>query len=110
MYPRVGKILGGFHHRVVWILKGHIPHQNLDRKLTHPPLGMAMEEFVVQDMKTYATRCQNTITQFIVTIPIMEIVSGGGAAPSSAEFEVVVITRENQYRGEVRVRSGVGCG
>ena len=51
MYPRIGKILGGFHHRVVRRLKGQIHYQNLDGKLTHPPLGEAMEEIFLQEME-----------------------------------------------------------
>ena len=71
--PHIGRVLGGFHHRVAHRLKGKQPRQGRDSVWVYPLLEDAMEEAGLQEVKTYFSRLQNTFTQFISTMLIMEL-------------------------------------
>ena len=71
--PHIGRILGGFHHRVSHRLTGRKPHQGRDNVWLYPLPEDAMVEAGLQDVETYTSRCHNTVTQFIVTRPIMNL-------------------------------------
>ena len=73
MSPRIGKTLGGLHHRVVWRLMGQMPHKKLDRTWTHPSLEEVMVKAGVQEVETYVGHRQNTVAKFITTKPIMDL-------------------------------------
>ena len=66
-FPHIGRMLGGFHHRVLRRLTGNMTQQNLDRMWAHPSLEEAMTEAGVQEVETYVTRRRNTVAQFITT-------------------------------------------
>ena len=83
MSPWIGKALGGFHHRVVWRLTGWMPQRNFDGTWTYLPLGEEMAEVGVQEVETYATHRQNTVTQFIVTRPIMDLCLAAARRPGA---------------------------
>ena len=70
---RIGKALGGFRHQVIRWLTRHIPHWRGDGKWTYLHLVKVVVEAVLQEIETYATYRQNTVTQYIVTRPIMNI-------------------------------------
>ena len=40
MSLRIGKILGGFHHQVIWLLTGKMPQRNGNDTWTYPPVGV----------------------------------------------------------------------
>ena len=71
MAPRVGSVLGGFHHRVDRRLVGMQPLQGRYGVWVYPPLEEVMAEVGLQEVDTYISRRQNTVTQFIATRPIM---------------------------------------
>ena len=73
MSPRIGKTLGGFNHWVVRRLTGRMPHRNLDGTWAYNPLEESIDEAVVQEVYTYTTHGQNTVTKFIATRPIMDL-------------------------------------
>ena len=73
MTPRIGRVLGRFHHRVAHRLTGRKPRQGRDGVLVYPSLEDAMAEAGLQEVETYVSRRQNTVTQFIATRPIMDL-------------------------------------
>ena len=50
MSPRIGRAMKGFHHQVVRIMTGRIPHRNLGGTWTHPSLEEAFPEADVQEV------------------------------------------------------------
>ena len=73
MTPRIGRVLGGFHHRVARRLTGRQPRQVREIVWVYPPLEDAMTEAGFQDVDTYVSRRHNTVAQFIATRPIMDL-------------------------------------
>ena len=67
----IGKTLGGFHHQVIRKLTGLMPQRNGGRTWPYPPMEEMMVEARMQEVDTYVDLCQNTVTQFITTRPIM---------------------------------------
>ena len=78
MYPQIGKVLGGFHHRVMQIMTVWMPQRNRDGTFTYPTLEEAMEEEGIQEMETYIDCSQNTAAQYIATRPFMDLCMAGG--------------------------------
>ena len=81
MSLRIEKALGGFHRWVIQWLAGWMPHQGGDGTWIHPHLGEAMVEAGLQDIETYATHRQNTVTKYIATRPIADLCLEVGRRP-----------------------------
>ena len=73
MTPRIGRVLSGLHHRIANSLKGRQPHRGRDGRWVYPPLTEAMADSGLQEVDTYVSCHQNTLSQFIATRPIMEL-------------------------------------
>ena len=71
--PHIGRVLGGFHHKVARKMMGRQPWKGRNSVWTYPPKEDAMAEAGLQEVETYISRLQNTVTQFIVTRPIMDL-------------------------------------
>ena len=56
MNPHIGRVLGGFHHRVDRRLTGRQTWQGRDGVWTYPPLEDAMAEAGLQEVETYVSR------------------------------------------------------
>ena len=73
MTPRTGRVSGGFHHSVAYRLTGRQPRRGRDGMWIYPLLEDAMEEAGLQEVETYVSLLQNTVAQFIVTRPVMDM-------------------------------------
>ena len=71
--PWLEKALEGFHHRVVLTMMGMGPKRQWDGTWVYSPIGEALAKVGLDDIGLYTTRCQNTVTQYITTRPIMEL-------------------------------------
>ena len=67
------RVLGSFHHRVAHRLTGRKTQKGRDGVWFYPPLEDAMAEAGLQEVETYVYLRQNTVAQYIVTRPIMEL-------------------------------------
>ena len=56
MTPRIGRVLGGFRHRVYHRLTGRQPRIVRDRVWTYPLLEDVLTEMGLQDVNTYVSR------------------------------------------------------
>ena len=70
--PQLEKALAGFHHWEVWRMTGIGPKRQLDGTGVYPPIGSEMETVGLDEIGVYISRRQNTVSQYIVTRPIME--------------------------------------
>ena len=73
MTPHIGRVLGRYHHRVACRLAGRQPRRGREGVWTYPLLEYAMEEAGLKEVETYVSCRQNTVAQFIVTRPIMDL-------------------------------------
>ena len=73
MTPRTGRNLGGFHHSVALFITGMNPWRYIAGKDIYPTLDAEMEEIGIEEVDSYALLCQNSIAQYILTRPIMEL-------------------------------------
>ena len=71
--PRLDKALAGFHHRVVRRMAGMGPKCQFNRTWVYPPIGAALVTVGPEEIGLYITRLQNTVAQYIVTYPIMDL-------------------------------------
>ena len=71
MTPHLKRLLGRFHHRVAHRLTVWQPQKGWYGGRFYPPLDDAMSEAGLQEIDTYVYGRQNTVSQYIVTIPIM---------------------------------------
>ena len=71
--PRMKRVLGGFYHRVSHRLTGRQPWKGRDVGFYYPLLEDAMVEAGLQEVETYVSRRQNTVAQYIITRPIMDL-------------------------------------
>ena len=71
--PLIGRVLGRFHHRATRRLTGRQPWRGRYSVWIYPPLEALMVEAELQEVDTYVSRRQKTVTQFIVTRPIMDL-------------------------------------
>ena len=79
MTPRIGRVLGGFHHRVARRLTGQHPRRGQDGGWVYLPLAEAMAETGLQEVETYVSRRQNTVA----TRPIMDLCLAAEQRPGS---------------------------
>ena len=73
MTPCIGRVLGGFHHRVDRRLRGRQPRIGQGGGWVYLPLEEEMSEAGLNEVETYVYRRQNTFARFIETSPIMEL-------------------------------------
>ena len=71
--PRLEKSLEGFHHQSVWQMASMSPKPQRDVTWVCPLIGTALIMVVLQDIGVYISHHQNTVTQYIVTRPIMDL-------------------------------------
>ena len=71
MSPHIGRMLGGFYHRVICQLKGQNPRQKLGDILVYPSFDTVVVEAGLDWVEMYVTRRQNTVTQFVANRPIV---------------------------------------
>ena len=67
------RVLGGFHHRLAHRLTGIKPQKRWDIGWFYLLLEDAMAEAGLQEVETYVSRRQNTLSQYIATRPIMDL-------------------------------------
>ena len=79
----IGRVLGGFRHRVAHRLMGRQYRRGNDVGWVYPPLEDAMTEAGLQEVETYVSCRQNTLSQFIVTRTIMELCLAMAQRPGS---------------------------
>ena len=94
MYLLIGKMLGGFNHRVIQRLTGRMPQKSREGTWTQPPLGEAMVEAGLHEIETYSDRRQKTIVQHIVSQTIMDLFLAEGRSLGGAGLEAVAGTGE----------------
>ena len=73
MYPRIGKTLGGFHHKVDRWLAGMQPSRDTEGRWVYPPLEELMMTVGLEEVETYVLHHQNTAAQYISTNLILEL-------------------------------------
>ena len=83
MTPLIGRVLVRFHHRVARMLMGRQPWRGRYGRWVYPPLSEAMEEVLLQEVEAYISLCQNTVSQFIATRPIMDLCLAAERRPGS---------------------------
>ena len=71
--PRMQRVMGGFHHRVAHRLMGRQPQKGWDVGWVYFHMGDEMTEAGLQEVDTYISFCQNTVVQYIVTRPIIDL-------------------------------------
>ena len=62
MTPRIGRVLGGFHHKVARRLTGRQPRLGRDGLWIYHPLEDAISEAGLKEMETYVSRHKNIFT------------------------------------------------
>ena len=83
MTPCIKRFLGGFHHRVALRLTGRQPRIGQESEYLYTLLLDAMAEVGLQEVLTYIPHNYNTVTQFIVTRPIMDLCLAAERGPGS---------------------------
>ena len=69
----IGRVLGGFNHRVARRLIGRQPWRGQNGVWLYPPLEDVIVEELLQEVETYLYHLHNTVAQFIATRPIMDL-------------------------------------
>ena len=70
---RLEKDLDGFHHEAAQRMVGMGPKRQQDGTWVHPPIGAALEMVGLEEINEYIALHQNTVAQYIVTCPIMDL-------------------------------------
>ena len=73
MTPHIGRFLGVSHHRVARRLMGRQPRRRQVGGCVYPLMSDTMAEAGSQEVDNYISLRHNTITQFIMTRPIMDL-------------------------------------
>ena len=73
MTPCMGRALGSFQHILARRITGRHPKRQGYGSREYPPLETAMEEAGFEDMKEYVLKRHNTVAQYIVTRPILDL-------------------------------------
>ena len=71
--PYIGRVLGGFHHRVACRLTGRQPWRGQGGGWVYLLLEDAIAEAGLMEVDTYVSRLQNTVAQFIANRTIMDL-------------------------------------
>ena len=73
MKPRIGRYFGGFQHRADHRLTEWQAQREVFGRWLYPLMTEAMDEVGLQEVETYVSCRQNTVSQFIDTSPIMDL-------------------------------------
>ena len=73
MTPRLEKDLEEFLRQVVWKMEGVEPKFQWDGTWVYPPIGKVLATVGLDDIRVYIARRQNTVAQYIVNCPIMDL-------------------------------------
>ena len=73
MTPRIGKIIGGFHHRVERQISGKHLQFQYNGTWEYPPLEETMPMVGREDMETYISRRHNKVAKYIAMQPILDL-------------------------------------
>ena len=73
MYPRIGRNLDGFYHRVARWMARIQPRRDTMGRWGYPLLHTSTTELVLEKVDTYILRRHNTTAQYITTSPILEL-------------------------------------
>ena len=71
--PRMARILGGFHHRVVRRITRNLLKRRPDRVWQYPPILEALMEAGLEELEVYIRMRQKMVVQFIYTRTIMNL-------------------------------------
>ena len=71
--PRLEKSLEGFLHQLVQSMLGMGPKLQQGGTWVYPLIGVALEIVRLDDIGVYISRLQNMVTQYIATLPIMDL-------------------------------------
>ena len=69
--PRMERALYIFHHRVALRITGRQPQRGGNGSWYYPPLAEEMGEAGFEGIRKLVTRRQNTVAQYIATLPNM---------------------------------------
>ena len=69
--PWLEKNLEGFHHRASRWVAGMVLKRQWDRTWLYPPIGAVLDIVGLEEIGLYIARLQNTVAQYIATLPIM---------------------------------------
>ena len=73
MDVNIGRTLVGIHHRVAFKLTGDQPRKVLDGIWVYPLLAKVKAEACLNEVETYISRRQNTVSQYIITRSTMDL-------------------------------------
>ena len=73
LMPRMKRVLGGFHYRGPRRLTGQQPQKGREGGWVYPPCEDAMAEVGLHEVDTYIYHHQNTVAQYILTRPIIDL-------------------------------------
>ena len=71
MNPYIIRIIRGYHHQVVHWITSKKAQRDMDINWSYPPMAVLMTDVRIEELETYVSRHQRTLTQYISTIPIM---------------------------------------
>ena len=74
--PHMGRVLGGFQYHVVRRLTGRLLRKRLDGEWEYTAAEATREEAGFKLMETYIWKRKNTVAQYIMTRPILELCKG----------------------------------
>ena len=69
----IGRVLVGIHHSMSHRMTGRKPQKERDGGWVYPLLAETTAEAELQEVETYISRRQDTVTQFIATRPVMDL-------------------------------------
>ena len=71
--PRLEEYLKGFHQRATRRMVGMVPKRQQDGTWVYPPIGAELAIVGLEKIGVYTACCQNTVAQYIVTCPIIDL-------------------------------------
>ena len=71
--PNIKRISGRFYHSLARPILEKMPLQRMEGMWEYPTLGGATRAAGIEGIKTYISRRQNTVAQYIANLPIMDI-------------------------------------
>ena len=73
MSPRIGRTLGGFHHRVDRRLANMQSKRDIMVRWVYLPLDASKKAVGLEEVEMHILCRQITVTRYIVTFPILEL-------------------------------------
>ena len=71
--PWLEHSLAGFHRRAVQQMAFMGTERQFNSTWVYPPIGLVLVTVVLEEIGVYITRRQNTVAQYIMTRPIMDL-------------------------------------